>query len=174
MPSHAREDLKTALTAGGVVGGFIGMVVYIWAAIQFIKPALRDHGLNDIKASFITLGLSLGIGVEVAVLLGVLYGLMKALILFALIYGAIYCFSNPKQRGLTATSLESGQLVPAINPSLVALSTKSAKAIEANDKTRNEKTPDPLKEKGGRQIVVASAEQEAGASNNPAVFQLRS
>jgi hypothetical protein len=147
MPSSAREDLKTALTAGGVVGGFIGLIVYIWSAIKFITPAFQQQGLNTIQSSFITLGISLGIGIELSVLLGVLYGVIKALILFAIIYNAMKCFAGPDQATLTNASIEDGLSNISTNRALVELSSKKSDVIERQVEASPQKSQDLADEK---------------------------
>lgn len=81
------EEFKTAATAGGFVGAFIGLVVFIWAAIAYIQPALSvDAGLGGIAASFLTLVIALCGGIEITLAGGALLGMLKAATLFTLIY----------------------------------------------------------------------------------------
>lgn len=99
-----KHDLKSAAVAGGVVGGFLGLVVYLWAAVTHIQPALvQQGGLSTLTADLLTLGLSVFGGMEVSMGLGVLVGLIKALLLYALIYLPVtccqkYCCSSPEEQ----------------------------------------------------------------------------
>lgn len=164
MPSSAREDLKTALTAGGVVGGFIGLIVFIWSAIKFINPALQEHGFSGIQASFITLGISLGIGVELAVSLGVLYGVIKALILFAIIHYSMKCFAGSNQHALSDTHIESGLGNSATKRALAELSVQKSHAREDNVETKvqnNKSAENKLKEKERHRDAFFDVDKES-------------
>lgn len=85
--NQLRHDLKAAALSGGAVGGFGGLVSFIWAAYNHIQPALSTtYGLGNLKADFITLGIAVGGGLELSTLLGMVLGVMKALLLYFLVY----------------------------------------------------------------------------------------
>lgn len=99
-----QHDMKSAAIAGGVVGGFVGLVVYLWAAVTHIQPALvQQGGLSALKADLLTLGLSVLGGLEVSMGVGAVVGSLKALLLYFLIYLPVaccqkYCYPSPEDK----------------------------------------------------------------------------
>lgn len=114
-----REELKSVTIAGGAVGGFVGLVVFIWAAIVHIQPALSTGAkLGDLVADFITLGIAFCGGLEISLGLGVLIGMVKALLLFSLIYIPIVCIKKGCD-DTTILVIESSQQLKKLSEGLV-------------------------------------------------------